>query len=66
MKDWKTRLIEEYDQLVGRIVKLRLFLDSHSPTDIQGYDLMWCQYHAMQAYQRALLGRMKLYGLVKE
>lgn len=66
MEDWKRRLIEEYDQLEERIMKLRRFLNETPPTEVQGYDLMLCQYHAMQTYSQALHSRMKLYGMVKQ
>lgn len=65
MEDWKRRLIEEYDQLEERIMKLRRFLNETPPTEVQGYDLMLCQYRAMQTYSQALHSRMKLYGMVK-
>lgn len=65
MEDWKTRLVEEYDQLEERIVKLRRFLNETPPAEVQEYDLMLCQYHAMQTYLQALHSRMRRYGIVK-
>lgn len=65
MEAWKARLVAEYDQLEERIVKLRRFLNNTPPTEVQEYDLMLCQYHAMQAYSQALHSRMRRYGLVK-
>ena len=66
MESWKARLLVEHKELEDRIYKLGQFLSRISPAEIQGYDLMVCQYHAMKAYEQALLGRMKLYGIVEK
>lgn len=62
MSDFKTRMIEEYDQLSGKLVKLKLFLwsEAFGKLDNDAKTLLIQQAAHMDAYRRVLGLRIDL------
>lgn len=66
MDDYKARMAEEYDDLMGRICKLETWLEDHP--DIDGVDgcpryLACKQLDAMMEYANVLYARMVVLGV---
>ena len=65
MSDFKTRLIQERDELQEKIDKLRVFLSSDKADILSDMEktLMYCQFTAMVHYEAQLAQRIKLHNL---
>ena len=68
MSDFKTRMKEEYDELLGRIDALDAFIvanESREGSDVsdEHYRTMQTQLHAMCAYEGALRMRIEDLGI---
>ena len=68
MDDFKTRMKEEYDELLGRIEALDSFIVANerredSNISDEHYRMLQTQYHAMCAYEGALRMRIEDLGI---
>lgn len=63
MSDFKTRLIEERDQLESRYVKLGSFLNTPPSLSIDHLYLLRAQYNAMGTYLCILNARLHALGV---
>lgn len=66
---WQQRLLDEREELIGRIERLNNFIDeiAEDPAISNAeYRLMRIQYFAMCAYEGALSQRMSKLGLIGE
>ena len=60
MSDWRTRLIEERDQLEDKMEKLSDFLDADPDLGEEHMSLLLKQYDAMLEYDMTLNKRLRL------
>lgn len=59
MSDFKTRLLEEKEELAHKINKLELFFDGNESIDSVQISFLGIQYLAMKTYKKCLEERIK-------